>query len=64
MTPCLFSATHWYMPESDRFNEAMERAPFSICMRPCGVEEKTVVHKQREAATVCPQKKNKTNNKI
>lgn len=34
--PCLFSATHWYIPESDRFNAAIERAPFSICTRPCG----------------------------
>lgn len=39
--PCLFSATHWYIPESDRFNAAMERAPFSIWTRPCGGRRKS-----------------------
>lgn len=35
MTPCLFSATHWYMPSSDRFTASMESAPSASCILSC-----------------------------
>lgn len=34
MTPCLFSAMHWYLPESVRFRFDIVSAPFSIWILP------------------------------
>lgn len=36
MTPCLFSATHWYIPASDRLTLGMVREPCSSCTLPWG----------------------------
>lgn len=38
MTPCLFSATHWYMPASDRVSADTDRTPSSTWILSC--EEK------------------------
>lgn len=38
MTPCLFSATHWYMPASERVSADTDRTPSSTRILSC--EEK------------------------
>lgn len=39
MTPCLFSATHWYIPASKRLTLGMVREPCSSCTLPWGNSE-------------------------
>lgn len=35
-SPCLFPATHWYIPVSDRVSRLMDSAPLTTCMRSYG----------------------------
>lgn len=40
IVPCLFSAIHWYVPESVKFKFVIVKAPFSICILPWIVKAK------------------------
>lgn len=40
MTPCLFSATHWYMPASDSVSSDTDKAPSSTWILSCEEEDK------------------------
>lgn len=57
MVPCLFSATHWYMPESSRLSLEKRRSPAETSTRFCAEEsrqgrEMRTVEGQEEARAV------------
>lgn len=55
MTPCLFSATHWYMPASDNVNTDTDRTPSSTWILSCEKQDEQSHHCFRlEGGKLCP----------